>query len=114
GVAGLERLELVHQPVVLGVRNGRLVEHVVAIVVAVDLIAQLRGALRGAGPRHDQDSPAARAWTGASSDCRRRATRCGVSSSPCWSVIAPSSRSASARAARISSSKAALSDNGPG
>ena len=47
-----ERLQLAHQPVVLGVGDFRIVEHVVAIVVVLDLLAQLthsgRGALRWA------------------------------------------------------------------
>ena len=51
-------------------------EDVVAVVVAVDFVAQLRGALRSAGSAIAQASPAARAWTGASSDWRRRAMRC--------------------------------------
>ena len=46
GVRGFERTQLVHEPVVLGVRHRRLVEHVVAVIVAVDFIAQLRDALR--------------------------------------------------------------------
>jgi hypothetical protein len=39
--AGFQRLELVEQPVVLGVRNARLVEDVVAVVVLIQFSAQL-------------------------------------------------------------------------
>ena len=37
----LERLELVEEPVVLGVGDLRLVEHVVEVEVVVDLLAQV-------------------------------------------------------------------------
>jgi len=48
-----ERLELVKQAVVLGVRNARLVEHVVAIIVGVNFAAQFGDALGGGlGGRH--------------------------------------------------------------
>ena len=40
-ILGLEGAELLHEPVVLGVRNLGLVEHIVAIVVVVDLGPQL-------------------------------------------------------------------------
>ncbi|MNO79336.1 hypothetical protein D3C76_705020 [compost metagenome] len=41
GIGRFQRLELVEQAVVLGVRNARLVEHVVTIVVLIQLSAQL-------------------------------------------------------------------------
>ena len=40
GVFGLQGLEFTEQPVVFRVGNRRLVEHVVAVVVGVDLAAQ--------------------------------------------------------------------------
>ena len=48
----LERAQFVHEPVVFGVRHRRLVENVVAVVVAVDFVAQLRDALRSRRFRH--------------------------------------------------------------
>src|SRR4051794_16260914 len=114
----LERLQLDHEAVVLGVGNRGLVEHVVAVIVCVDLVAQLvrafGSARRTAGLGHAQASPAARACGGASSDWRRREMRGAVSSSPCWSVITPSRRSASERAAPTSTSNASGSASGPG
>ena len=40
GVFGLQGLEFAEKPVVLRIGNRRLVEHVVAVVVGVDLAAQ--------------------------------------------------------------------------
>ncbi len=40
GMLGLQRLEFAEQPVVLGIGHARLVQHVVAVVVGVDLAAQ--------------------------------------------------------------------------
>jgi hypothetical protein len=77
----LDRAQLLHEPVVFRVRNRGLVEHVIAVIVAVDLLAQPRRAL--GRRRRGHVSPAARTVAGASSDCRSRATRSGVSSSPC-------------------------------
>ena len=54
----LELLQLVVQPVVLGVRDLRVVEHVVAVEVVVELLAQLLDALGGVGAgagRHGAD-----------------------------------------------------------
>ena len=48
GLRLLERDQLVVEPVVLGVRDRRLVEHVVLVEVAVEQLAQLGGALRPA------------------------------------------------------------------
>ena len=42
----LERLQLVEEAVVLGVRDLGVVEDVVAVEVVVEELAQLRGALR--------------------------------------------------------------------
>ena len=47
GVLGLERAQLVEQRVVLVVADLGVVERVVAVVVVVDLLAQLGGALLG-------------------------------------------------------------------
>ena len=47
---GLELAQLLHQPVVFGVRNLRIVEHVVTVVVTVDLRAQLGRLARAGGP----------------------------------------------------------------
>ncbi len=44
GLGALERLQFAKQPVVLGVGHARRVEHVVLVVVAGELRAQLRGA----------------------------------------------------------------------
>ena len=48
-----ERLQLAHQPVVLGVGDFRIVEHVVAIVVMLDLPAQLTHSGCGAAGHAD-------------------------------------------------------------
>ena len=45
GMCGLDRLQLLEQTVVLGVRHFRIVEHVVAVGVVVELLAQLGGGL---------------------------------------------------------------------
>ena len=42
GCCGFERAQLVHQPVVFRIRHFRIVEHVVAIIVARELRAQLQ------------------------------------------------------------------------
>jgi len=50
---GLQRPQLLEQPVVLGIRHAGLVEHVVAIVMGVDFAAQFGNALgSGLGGRH--------------------------------------------------------------
>ena len=41
----LERLQLVEEPVVVGVRDLRIVEDVVAVQVVLDLLAQLGSTL---------------------------------------------------------------------
>ncbi len=51
GVALLEALELAHQPVELGVGDGRRVQHVVAVAVAVDLLGEPGVPLTGRGRR---------------------------------------------------------------
>ena len=48
GVRGLDRLQLLEQAVVLGVGDLRRVEHVVAVRVALQLLAQLGRARAGA------------------------------------------------------------------
>ena len=48
-VLGLELAELAYQPIVLGVRDLRVVEHVVAMIVARDLLAQRPDPRLGAG-----------------------------------------------------------------
>ena len=58
GVLGLQPLQLVVQPVVLGVRDLWVVEDVVAVEVVVELLAQLLDALGGVGTgagRHGAD-----------------------------------------------------------
>ena len=40
GMLGFERLEFVHQPVEFGVADLRIVEHVIAVLVIADLVAQ--------------------------------------------------------------------------
>ncbi len=53
GMLGLQRPQLLEQPVVLGIRHAGLVEHVVAIVMGVDFAAQFGNALgSGLGGRH--------------------------------------------------------------
>jgi hypothetical protein len=42
GMICLELLELIHQPVEFGIRNGRPVEHVITMLVRADLLAQPR------------------------------------------------------------------------
>ena len=47
GVGGFQRLQFAQQPVVLGVRDLRVVEHVIAVVVVIDLVPELANALGG-------------------------------------------------------------------
>jgi hypothetical protein len=49
GMFRLQRFELAHQPVVLGVRYRRIIEHMVAMVGVVDQAAQFGGAGGGLG-----------------------------------------------------------------
>ena len=44
GVGGFQRLQFLEQPVIFGIRNARLVQHVVTVVVAVQVGAQREGA----------------------------------------------------------------------
>ena len=46
---GFQRFQFAHERVVLGVGDRRFVEHVVAVVGVVELLAQLRGAPRDVG-----------------------------------------------------------------
>ncbi|MNK90474.1 hypothetical protein D3C87_1105300 [compost metagenome] len=48
-VGRFQRFELVEQPVVLGVRNARLVEDVVTVVVLIEFSAQFKNAVFGGG-----------------------------------------------------------------
>ncbi len=49
-VRDLQRLQLAHQPVVFGIRNARVIEHVIAVVGVLDRLPQHRGSLcRAAG-----------------------------------------------------------------
>ena len=52
GVRGLQRLELAHEPVILGVADERTIEDVVAVVVEVDLLMQLADPVDGGLVRH--------------------------------------------------------------
>jgi uncharacterized protein with PhoU and TrkA domain len=45
----LERLQLAHQAVVLGVRDVRVVEHVVAVIGVVDATTQIGDLVGGRG-----------------------------------------------------------------
>ena len=49
GCSRFQRLEFAHQPVVLGVGDRRIVEHVVAVVGVVDQATQFGGAGGGFG-----------------------------------------------------------------
>src|SRR5207245_11488534 len=69
--ARLELAELAHEGVVLGVGDLGPRLDVVQIVVVVNLLAQLRDALRGVGPRH------ARSITFSAGSLRRAAPRAG-------------------------------------
>ena len=65
GVLLLELDQLAQQIVVLGIRDLRIVEDVVAVVVVLELPAQLRRALRPAGDASAAHSPADGApWLG--------------------------------------------------
>jgi hypothetical protein len=74
----LQRLELAHQAVVLGVRDLRVVEHVVAMVVVRDLLAQPGGARRlvpsngHAARRRPPPQPPTRRRRTCSAICSRR------------------------------------------
>ena len=79
GVLVLERLELVEEPVELGVGDLRLVEHVVEVEVVVDLLAQVvellpDALLRARGHEPDPSRSAPRRGTGprAEPSCRPR------------------------------------------
>ncbi len=45
-VSIFERLELAQQPIVFGIGYQRIIERVLAVVVVVDVVTQLRDALR--------------------------------------------------------------------
>ncbi len=62
-VLGFQRLELAHQAVVLDVRNVGLVEHVVAVVGVVELLAQRGDAVGGRDGGHARIQPAGPAAT---------------------------------------------------
>jgi len=47
GMGLLQLLQLTEQPVVFGIRNTRLIEHVVAVVVCIQFMAQGADALGG-------------------------------------------------------------------
>jgi hypothetical protein len=52
GMFGFQSLEFSEEPIVLGVRNLRIVEYVVAMIVMADLGAQRLDALDGLGAHH--------------------------------------------------------------
>ena len=49
GVFGLDSLQFLEQPVVFGVGDLRVIEHVIAVRVTLQLFAKERRALRGIG-----------------------------------------------------------------
>src|SRR5450759_1077643 len=106
GMLPLERDELLHQPIVLGVRNLRLVGHVVAVIQGCELRAQLVGAFHGGASAGGAAAPA--------SSARIMAMRAAVSASPRSSCSAPCRRSFNWRALESNSSKACGAGNGPG
>ena len=118
---GLERAQLHHEPVVFGVRNLRIVERVIAVVVALQQLAQLRGARapRRASPRPPCPARSCRrgqpscAWKRATSS-RSAAARCGESGMPLTSCTMPVSSRASSRAVAKSSSTVCSGSSGPG
>ena len=73
GLLLLERLQLVEEAVVLGVRDLRVVEHVVAVVVVVELLPELRGRACAASQRAARSSSAdATTASGSSASSRSR------------------------------------------
>lgn len=63
GVGLLQLLELPEQAVVLGVGDGGIIEHIIAVVVVIDLLAQLRDALLDVyRRRHAHGRPLQREW----------------------------------------------------
>ena len=105
GICGLERAQLAHQAVVLGVRNLRIIEHVIAVVVLRRSAPQFGGTRRRR--RASRGGPAVQG-------SRRLAIREGVSGPPCSSCSTPCRRSLRLRAVPRSSSKAFGGDFGPG
>ncbi len=105
GMRRFQRAQFQHQPVVLGVGNQRIIEHVVAVVVLCNLRAQLRRARRRL-LRH-APAPAPRR-------SRSSAMRAGVRGLPCSSCSSPWRRSLRLRAVRMSSSKVSGGGFGPG
>ena len=79
GVLGLEVAQLVEQRVVLGVRDLRVVEDVVAVAVVIELLAQLADPLLGAAGGGAHTSRAA----GRSSRSRSKPPSASI---PAWSV----------------------------
>ena len=104
-VGRLEGAQLAHQAVVLGVRDLRIIEHVVAVVVLRQLRAQL-GCPRRRRRCHKAAPEPSRS--------RSVAMREGVSGPPCSSCSTPCSRSFRLRAVNTSSSKACGGGFGPG
>ena len=107
GIGRLERAQLLHQAVVLGVRYQRIIEHVVAVVMLRDLRAQLRCARRRGRRGHD-------AAVLLRSCSRSSAMRAAVSGLPCSSCSTPCRRSLRLRAVNTSSSNACGGGFGPG
>ena len=105
GVLRLQRAQLLHQPVVLGVGNLRLIEHVVAVIVLRYLRTQL-GSARCRLVCHEA-APALRR-------SRSSAMRAAVSGLPSSSCRIPHRRSLRLRAVTMSSSKACGGGLGPG
>src|ERR1700704_1026610 len=105
GIFSLERPQLEHQFVVFGVRNFRVVVHVIAFVVVSYLRAQLRYARFGIAS-HDSAS--------ALTVSRKLAIRVGVNGPPRSSCRAPCSRSLRLRAVASNSSNVCVGVLGPG
>src|SRR5579862_3830903 len=105
-MGGLQRAQLLHEAIVLGVGDLGLVEYVVAIVVLCDLRAQFGGADRRRRGCHEAAPPR--------SCSRRSAIRAGVSGLPCSSCNTPCRRSLRLRAVNTSSSKVCGGGFGPG
>ena len=78
-VLGLDRAELIDQPVVRIVPDLRIIEDVIPVTVVVELLAQLGGALGHGGRAHGSTAPASTS-SAAGWISRARSYRCSASS----------------------------------
>src|SRR5580700_1188106 len=109
----LQLLQLLHQSIVFGVTDARIIQHVVAVIMRGELLAQCRDARRG--------QPGALRTRGlvlhgeaAAAELRKTAVRAGLKGCPLSSCNVPRRRCASTCAHTSSSLTASGPGTGPG